>query len=218
MERGWVNALELVTQARAIPVLRGKDPDAVLKIAKVLQEEGFKHLEITFTVPDAARVIWELNHLEGAVVGAGTVLDARQLWAAVRAGAKFLVSPGLDGVLLEALDDFRDKLGTDRPPFLPGVFTPSEVMNAVSKGFRVLKLFPGELGGVAHLKSLRGPFPNLHFMPTGGVTNVNLQDWARAGAVCVGIGSSLTGDGDLEGIRVRARELKKVLERVVWAQ
>ena len=211
-----MNALELVTQARAIPVLRGKDPDVVLEVAHVLLDEGFKHLEITFTVPDAARVIEELGKVEGAVIGAGTVLDARQLWAAVRAGAKFLVSPGLDGVLLEALDDYRDKLWNDRPPFLPGVFTPSEVMNAVSKGFRVLKLFPGELGGIAHLKSLRGPFPSLHFMPTGGVTNANLQDWARAGAVCVGIGSSLTGDGDLEGIRIRAQELKKVLDGVVW--
>jgi 2-dehydro-3-deoxyphosphogluconate aldolase/(4S)-4-hydroxy-2-oxoglutarate aldolase len=216
MERGWVNALELVTQARAIPVLRGKDPDAVLEVAHVLLEEGFKHLEVTFTVPEAARVIEELGKVQGAVIGAGTVLDARQLWAAVRAGAKFLVSPGLDHVLLEALDDYRDKLGDDRPPFLPGVFTPSEVMNAASKGFHVLKLFPGELGGVAHLKSLRGPFPNLHFMPTGGVTNANLQDWARAGAVCVGVGSSLTGDGDLHGIRARARELKKLLEGIVW--
>ncbi len=216
MERGWVNALELVTQARAIPVLRGENPDTVLEVARVLLEEGFKHLEITFTVPDAARVIKELDRVEGAVIGAGTVLDARQLWAAFRAGAKFLVSPGLDSVLLEALDDFRDKLSEDCPPFLPGVFTPSEVMNAASKGFRVLKLFPGELGGVAHLKSLRGPFPNLHFMPTGGVTNANLQDWARAGAVCVGVGSSLTGDGDLEGVRVRAQALKKALEGVVW--
>jgi 2-dehydro-3-deoxyphosphogluconate aldolase / (4S)-4-hydroxy-2-oxoglutarate aldolase len=80
----------------------------------------------------------------------------------------------------------------------------------------VLKLFPGELGGIGHLKSLRGPFPDLHFIPTGGVNNTNIQYWANAGAIAVGIGSSLTGDGHLAGIRLRARELKTVLAGVTW--
>jgi 2-dehydro-3-deoxyphosphogluconate aldolase/(4S)-4-hydroxy-2-oxoglutarate aldolase len=213
-----MTALELVTQARVIPVLRGHDPDAVLEVAKLLLGEGFMHLEITFTVPDAARVIAELVGLEGAVVGAGTVIDAKHLWAAIEAGARFLVSPGLNEPLLEAWDDYRDKYGAACVPLLPGVLTPSEVMNAAAHGFTTLKLFPGELGGIGHLKSLRGPFPDLHFVPTGGVTNANLADWAGAGAVAVGIGSSLMGDGDLEGIRVRARELKRALEGVKWSQ
>jgi 2-dehydro-3-deoxyphosphogluconate aldolase / (4S)-4-hydroxy-2-oxoglutarate aldolase len=204
-----MNALEVVTQARAIPVLRGKSADSVLEVAQVLLEEGFKFLEVTFTVPNALEVMREISKMEGAIVGAGTVLEITQYKAAEKAGAKFIVSPGVDVSVLEFAKGRKT-------PLLPGVFTPSEVMCARAYGFSVLKLFPGELGGIGHLKSLRGPFPDLHFMLTGGVSNTNIQDWANAGAIAVGIGSSLTGDGDLNGIRARARELKTVLDGVTW--
>jgi 2-dehydro-3-deoxyphosphogluconate aldolase / (4S)-4-hydroxy-2-oxoglutarate aldolase len=203
-----MTAFEVVMQARAIPVLRGKDADSVLEVAHVLLEEGFKFLEVTFTVPNALDVMRELS-IDGAIVGAGTVLEVAQYKAAEKAGAKFIVSPGVDVSVLEFA---RDR----EVPFIPGVFTPSEVMCARAYGFTMLKLFPGELGGIGHLKSLRGPFPDLHFMPTGGVNNTNIQDWANAGAIAVGIGSSLTGDGDLNGIRARARELRAVLDGVRW--
>jgi 2-dehydro-3-deoxyphosphogluconate aldolase / (4S)-4-hydroxy-2-oxoglutarate aldolase len=203
-----MTAFEVVMQARAIPVLRGKDADSVLEVAHVLLEEGFKFLEVTFTVPNALDVMRELS-IDGAIAGAGTVLEVAQYKAAEKAGAKFIVSPGVDVSVLEFA---RDR----EVPFIPGVFTPSEVMCARAYGFTMLKLFPGELGGIGHLKSLRGPFPDLHFMPTGGVNNTNIQDWVNAGAIAVGIGSSLTGDGDLNGIRARARELRAVLDGVRW--
>jgi 2-dehydro-3-deoxyphosphogluconate aldolase / (4S)-4-hydroxy-2-oxoglutarate aldolase len=203
-----MTAFEVVMQARAMPVLRGKDADSVLEVAHVLLEEGFKFLEVTFTVPNALDVMRELS-IDGAIVGAGTVLEVAQYKAAEKAGAKFIVSPGVDVSVLEFA---RDR----EVPFIPGVFTPSEVMCARAYGFTMLKLFPGELGGIGHLKSLRGPFPDLHFMPTGGVNNTNIQDWVNAGAIAVGIGSSLTGDGDLNGIRARARELRAVLDGVRW--
>jgi 2-dehydro-3-deoxyphosphogluconate aldolase / (4S)-4-hydroxy-2-oxoglutarate aldolase len=204
-----MTALEVVTQARAIPVLRGKNADSVLEVAHVLLEEGFKFLEVTFTVPNALEVMRELSKVDGAIVGAGTVLEVAQYKAAEQAGAKFVVSPGVDVSVLEFAKDRT-------VPLIPGVFTPSEVMCARAYGFSMLKLFPGELGGISHLKSLRGPFPDLHFMPTGGVNNTNIQDWANAGAIAVGIGSSLTGDGYLAGIRLRARELRQVLDGVTW--
>ena len=204
-----MTALEVVTQARAIPVLRGKSADAMLEVAHVLLEEGFKFLEVTFTVPNALEVMRELGKVSGAIVGAGTVLEIAQYRAAEKAGAKFAVSPGVDVSVLEFAKGRK-------VPLIPGVFTPSEVMCARAYGFTVQKLFPGELGGIAHLKSLRGPFPDLHFMPTGGVNNANIQDWANAGAIAVGIGSSLRGDGDLAGIRARAQELRQVLDRVEW--
>jgi 2-dehydro-3-deoxyphosphogluconate aldolase / (4S)-4-hydroxy-2-oxoglutarate aldolase len=205
-----MTALEVVTQARAIPVLRGKNADSVLEIAHVLLEEGFKFLEVTFTVPNALEVMRELSMIDGAIVGAGTVLEIAQYKAAEKAGAKFIVSPGVDVSVLEFAKGCK-------VPLIPGVFTPSEVMCARAYGFTVQKLFPGELGGIGHLKSLRGPFSDLHFMPTGSVNNANIQDWANAGAVAVGIGSSLTGDGDLNGIRLRARELRQVLDGVEWS-
>jgi 2-dehydro-3-deoxyphosphogluconate aldolase / (4S)-4-hydroxy-2-oxoglutarate aldolase len=204
-----MTALEVLTQARAIPVLRGKSADSVLEIAHVLLEEGFKFLEVTLTVPNALEVMRELSQIDGAIIGAGTVLEVAQYKAAEKAGAKFIVSPGVDVSVLEFAKD-------QKIPFIPGVFTPSEVMCARAHGLTVLKLFPGELGGIGHLKSLRGPFPDLHFMPTGGVNNANIQDWANAGAIAVGIGSSLTGDGDLAGIRSRAQALRQVLDRVTW--
>jgi 2-dehydro-3-deoxyphosphogluconate aldolase / (4S)-4-hydroxy-2-oxoglutarate aldolase len=205
-----MNALEVVTQARAIPVLRGKSADGVLEVAHVLLEEGFGFLEVTLTVPNALEVMRELSKVNGVIVGAGTVLEVLQYKAAEKAGAGFIVSPGVDISVLEFAKGRK-------VPLIPGVFTPSEVMCARAYGFTVQKLFPGELGGIAHLKSLRGPFPDLHFMPTGGVNNANIQDWANAGAVAVGIGSSLTGNGDLAGIRIRARELRAVLNGVKWS-
>jgi 2-dehydro-3-deoxyphosphogluconate aldolase / (4S)-4-hydroxy-2-oxoglutarate aldolase len=195
----------------AIPVLRGSSADAVLSVARVLIDEGFTTLEVTFTVPDAARVIRKLSRLEGMLIGAGTVLNAGDLERAVESGAGFLVSPGLTLALSGAAR-------TSKIPFLPGVLTPSEVMRAIELGFEHLKLFPGELGGVAHLKALRAPFPGVAFMPTGGVSADNLESWVNAGAFAVGIGSSLVGDDDPDGIRVRARGLRTALETVGWSR
>lgn len=179
--------LELLKRARIVPVLRGTNPDMVIEIAKVLHSEGFKTLEVAFTIPDTLRVITELAKLEGAVVGAGTVWGPVQLGAAIEAGAKFAVSPGIEARLLEAARQAK-------VPFYPGVFTASEVMQARLAGFTIMKLFPGEVAGVKHLKALKGPFPDIDFMPTGGVTADNLREWFQAGAVAVGMGSSLVGD------------------------
>lgn len=179
--------LELLKNARIVPVLRGSNPDTVVEIAKVLHAEGFKTLEVAFTIPETLRVIAELAKLEGAVVGAGTVWGPVQLEAAVESGATFAVSPGIEARLLEAAKH-------SRVPFYPGVFSASEVMQARMAGFTIMKLFPGETAGVKHLKALRGPFPDIDFMPTGGVSADNLRDWFAAGAVAVGMGGSLVGD------------------------
>jgi 2-dehydro-3-deoxyphosphogluconate aldolase/(4S)-4-hydroxy-2-oxoglutarate aldolase len=208
MERGRVSFEAL--KHKAIPVLRGSSADAVLSLAHVLLEEGFTTLEVTFTVPNAERVIRELSRLEGVLIGAGTVLNAGDFERAVASGAGFVVSPGLT-LLLSGAARVSDV------PFLPGVLTPSEVMRALELGFEHLKLFPGELGGVAHLKSLRAPFPGVAFMPTGGVNVDNLEPWVSAGAFAVGIGSSLVGDGQAEGVRGRARALRSALEGLGWA-
>lgn len=201
-----MKALHLVRQARVIPVLRGSNPDAVIEAATVLHQEGFKTLEVTFTVPQAAAVIRELGHLKDAVIGAGTVLEQGQLESALEAGARFAVSPGIEPTLLDAARSLEI-------PLLPGVFTPSEVMQARARGYRVLKLFPGELGGLKHLKALRGPFPELFFMPTGGVSAENLEEWFAAGAVAVGMGSSLVGPS-LERTREQARLVQVALARL----
>ena len=202
-----MKALELVHQARVIPVLRGDDPQKVIELGKVLLQEGLKAIEITFTVPDAPRVMRELSG--HGLVGAGTVIDLQQFRVALSAGARFVVSPGVDTGLLAFAQEHS------AIPYLPGVFTPSEVMLAIKHGFRVLKLFPGEVAGTKLLRSLKGPFPQVHLMPTGGVNNENLSDWIRAGAVAVGMGSNLT-EGSLDQVRQRVRELKVALRNVGW--
>ncbi len=195
---------------KAIPVLRGSNADVVLAVARRLIAEGFTTLEVTFTVPDAAQVVTELSLDKNVTVGAGTLLNAANLEAAVAAGARFLVSPGLTPALADAAREVNI-------PFLPGALTPSEVMVALEAGFDHLKLFPGELGGAAHLKSLRAPFPAVSLMPTGGVSADNLAEWVAAGAFAVGIGSSLIGDGSEAGIKSRARALRVALEAVGWS-
>lgn len=205
-----MRGLEAVLAARVIPVLRGDSPERVIEVATVLLEEGFTALEVTFTVPGAAGVIETLaGRHPAALVGAGTVLNGAQADEANRAGAAFLVSPGYSGSVAEFV-------GEADIPYLPGVVTPTEVMAALERGFTALKLFPGDLGGPAYLRALRGPFPNARFMPTGGVSAENLADWAAAGAVAVGMGSSLTR-GEPEAVRREARRLRTAMEAIGWA-
>jgi len=119
------------------------------------------------------------------LVGAGTVSNATQARECLDAGAQFLVSPGLSVAVLEV----ARTLGALA---IPGALTPTEVMAAVEAGVRVVKIFPvGSVGGPKYIKALRGPFPDLHFIPTGGVSPSNAVDYFAAGAFAIGMGSDL---------------------------
>lgn len=124
------------------------------------------------------------KHDDRVMVGAGTVTTPEHVEKAVVAGAAFLVSPGCDPDLVPTMLDTGLAV-------LPGVLTPSEVMLAGRLGVGTVKLFPGSLGGPAYLKALRGPFPEVGFVPTGGVSVENVADWFAAGAVAVGVGGAL---------------------------
>ncbi len=200
--------LGILRAARVVPVLRGETPEEVLDTAGILQTEGFTTLEITFTVPDAPQLIRTLAATTGVTVGAGTITSATMLDVALEAGATFFVSPGLDEVLLAA----ATALGI---PYLPGTLTPSDIMRASARGASVLKLFPGSLGGPNYLKAMRDPFPDLHFVPTGGVNLTNLDAWVAAGAVAVGMGSNLIR-GDADSVRERAREVRTLADALEW--
>jgi len=147
-----------------IPVLTiEREPDAV-PLARALYEGGLTVIEVTFRTEAAAAAIAAINReLPQISVGAGTLLRARDVGEAVRAGARFLVSPGTTAELAGAA------LATDLP-YLPGVATPSEIMAARALGICVMKLFPAEaLGGIALLRALAPVFPGIAFCPTGGV-------------------------------------------------
>jgi 2-dehydro-3-deoxyphosphogluconate aldolase / (4S)-4-hydroxy-2-oxoglutarate aldolase len=169
-----------------LAVVRGESRAAALEVVGALVQGGVLGIEITFTTPEAPRVIRDLNEEYGdsILLGAGTVTTHEQVDQAAEAGATFLVSPGCDPELLPGM------LGTG-PLVLPGALTPSEVMLARRLGAQAVKLFPGSSGGPSYLKALRGPFPNTAFVPTGGVSLANIADWFAAGAFAVGAGGAL---------------------------
>ncbi len=172
---------------RLVAVIRADRPEDALFAARAMAEAGVRGIEITFTVPDAARIIRDaVRELpEAAIVGAGTVLGAAQAREALEAGARFLVSPILYPRLVE--------LGHAAGALVAiGGLTPTEILAAHRAGADWVKLFPGEsLGGPAYIKHLRGPFPDIPLMVTGGVTRENAAAYLAAGAQSVGLGSDL---------------------------
>jgi 2-dehydro-3-deoxyphosphogluconate aldolase / (4S)-4-hydroxy-2-oxoglutarate aldolase len=169
-----------------LAVVRGESRAAALEVVGALIQGGVLGIEITFTTPEAPRVIRDLNEEYGdsILLGAGTVTTHEQVDQAAEAGATFLVSPGCDPELLPGMLETRLLV-------LPGVLTPSEVMLACRLGAQAVKLFPGSSGGPSYLKALRGPFPSTAFVPTGGVSLANIADWFAAGAFAVGAGGAL---------------------------
>ncbi|SHI23209.1 bifunctional 4-hydroxy-2-oxoglutarate aldolase/2-dehydro-3-deoxy-phosphogluconate aldolase [Pollutimonas bauzanensis] len=184
-----MNALELLQQSPVMPVIVIKDLDAAVDLARALVAGGVRSLEITLRSDAALQAISLIGQaVPEALVGVGTVRSARQLDAAIEAGARFAVSPGLTPDIARA----ASQAGI---PFLPGIATPSESMYAADQGFVVQKLFPAEaVGGVALLKALYGPLPDIVFCPTGGINAANAAQYlALPNVKCVG-GSWLTPD------------------------
>jgi 2-dehydro-3-deoxyphosphogluconate aldolase / (4S)-4-hydroxy-2-oxoglutarate aldolase len=169
-----------------LAVIRGPSPGLTEKMVEALVLGGVTGIEITFSTPEAGRVVRSLDEKFGdkILLGMGTLTRSTQAEEALLAGARFLVSPHTDDVLADAMK----KTGL---PFMMGAFTPSEVFRSFSLGSQIVKLFPGSVGGPAYMKALKGPFPNIPMMPTGGVSSSNLREWFEAGAFAVGAGSEL---------------------------
>jgi 2-dehydro-3-deoxyphosphogluconate aldolase/(4S)-4-hydroxy-2-oxoglutarate aldolase len=174
--------LAILTAAPVVPVLTIEDRKTAVSLARALVEGGLTALEVTLRTPAALDCIRAIAaEVEGADVGAGTVCDAGQLHDAVAAGAKFLVSPGATVGLLAA--------ASDTPvPYLPGAATAGEAMGLAERGITILKFFPAEpAGGIAYLKALGAPLPQIRFCPTGGVGLRNASDYlALPNVICVG--------------------------------
>lgn len=187
-----------------IAVIRAPDGERAKRAVAALVEGGVRAIEITYSTPGADRVIAGLRkeYADDIVVGAGTLTSTDQVSLSAEAGAEFLVSPGVEPVVAAAMRD-------SGVPFGLGAFTPSEVMAALRFGPDLVKVFPGSLGGPGYLRALRGPLPDVPFMPTGGVSVDNARAWLDAGAVCLGAGGDLVPGGllaadDYDGIRARA--------------
>ncbi|MHB8530535.1 MAG: bifunctional 4-hydroxy-2-oxoglutarate aldolase/2-dehydro-3-deoxy-phosphogluconate aldolase [Caulobacteraceae bacterium] len=192
--------------APVIPVLIIEDAALAVPIAEALVAGGLPALEVTLRTPAALEVIAEMAKVEGAVIGAGTVLNPAQLDAAVGAGARFVVSPGLT----EPLARLAGERGV---PFLPGVATPGDIMRGLDLGLSHFKFFPAEAsGGITALTALSAPFAGARFCPTGGITAANAAHWLALDCVlCVG-GSWLVSSAptDLEVIASNAAEAARL--------
>lgn len=192
--------------APVVPVVIIEDARAAVPMARALVAGGTPAIEITLRTPaalDAIKAIAE--EVEGAVVGVGTVLSAKDLRAAHKAGARFAVSPGVSPGLLDAADD-------SELPLLPGTATASEVMTLLERGYRHVKFFPAvPAGGHKLLGAWASPLPQMKFCPTGGITLASAPDFlSLPNVICVG-GSWLTPSdklrgGDWAGIEQLARE------------
>lgn len=170
-----------------VPVIIIEDIATVIPLAQSLVAGGVRFLEITLRTQLGLEAIKILKQtVPDAIVGAGTVTSSEQFEAALQQGAEFIVSPGISSELLACAQEWKG-------PYLPGVATASEVMQARQAGFRYQKLFPAEVvGGLAALKALAGPFNDVKFCPTGGVSAANYRDYLQLANVFAVGGSWLT--------------------------
>jgi 2-dehydro-3-deoxyphosphogluconate aldolase / (4S)-4-hydroxy-2-oxoglutarate aldolase len=191
-----------------VPVVRAASVEEANRAVEAICAGGIPVVEITMTVPNAVSVIREVAKQRGndVLIGAGTVTNAEQAETCLRAGAQFLVSPGL-AVSVLSVARANQKLA------IPGALTPTELMNAQEQGAHLVKIFPcGSVGGAKYLKSLKAPFPKANLIPTGGVNAANAADFIAAGAFALGVGADLVDatalhEGNLEKITNAAKEL-----------
>ena len=204
-------ALEAWRRTGIIAVLRAPDAARALRTVDALVAGGITGIEVTYTTPDTADVIRTAldRYGDSALIGAGTVTKPSRAREAADAGARFIVTPGTWPAVAQAV------VATAVPAMF-GAFTASEVMTAIELGATAVKLFPAGLGGPELLRALRGPFPDVPIVPTGGVRPDNLSTWLEAGALAVGAGGELCSAtaiarNDWDEIERRARAFSTAL-------
>lgn len=187
----------IMRTSAVIPVLVIDDAATARPLAEALVAGGLKVLEVTLRTPAALDAIREMKQVPGAIVGAGTVVNADQFSQVMDAGAEFIVSPGLTERLAAPIIE-------SGVPFLPGIATAGDIMRGYDLGLRHFKFFPAETsGGLKALKALAAPFHEAQFCPTGGITEATAPEWlAFQKVLCVG-GSWVTG-GTLADVKTRA--------------
>lgn len=207
------NLFETPGQIGLVPVITIDRPEDAVPLGRALLAGGIDCVEITFRTAAAAEAIRKMNgELDEMLVGAGTVLTVQQAEQAARAGAHYIVSPGFDVTIV-------DWCLERSVPVLPGVATPTEIMMARARDVTLLKLFPAEeLGGVRMLKALSGPFPDVQFIPTGGINATNLAEYLALPNVTACGGSwiatrSMIAEGRFDEVARLAGEARAIVRR-----
>ena len=205
-------AVALIREIGLVPIIRAPSPEDGFQAAEAIVAGGIGIAEITMTVPNAIHVLERLADRYGdkLLLGAGTVLDTETCRAALLAGAQFIVTPALDTRVIEMARRYSKAC-------IPGALTPTEVLTAWQAGADWVKIFPcGPVGGPSYIKALKGPFPQIEFVPTGGVNLETTPEFIKAGAAAVAVGGELVNlkalkEGKFEVITETAR---KFLEAV----
>ena len=206
------DVFEQVKKLGLLAVIRGPSAELTVKIVDALIGGGVLGIEVTYTTPNAEDVVMTLaeKYGERIVLGMGTLTNPEQAITAKKAGANFLVSPVCEVELVKSMV-------ASGLLCMAGALTPTEVLQAYNLGVDIVKVFPGSLGGPAYIKALKGPFPYIPMMPTGGVDADNVADWFGVGVIAVGAGSKLcpsqlAKEGKFDEISKRAAEFVKIVD------
>jgi 2-dehydro-3-deoxyphosphogluconate aldolase/(4S)-4-hydroxy-2-oxoglutarate aldolase len=200
-------ALALIREVGLVPIVRAPSTEDAIRAAEAIVAGGIGIAEITMTVPGALKVMEAVAERYGdkVLLGAGTILDPETCRAAMLAGAEFIVTPSLDLRVIEVARRYSK-------PCIPGALTPTEVVTAWQAGADMVKIFPcGPVGGPKYIKALKGPFPQIDFVPTGGVNLETTPEFIKAGAAAVAVGTELVDvkalrEGKLNTITSNARK------------
>jgi 2-dehydro-3-deoxyphosphogluconate aldolase/(4S)-4-hydroxy-2-oxoglutarate aldolase len=194
--------MTVLDTANVLAIVRFREPGDLIGTLDALAGAGVLLVEVTLDTPRALEAV-ERAARDGRTIGVGTVVNGEQVRASAAAGARFVVGPGLVQEVVEAAAD----LGLEA---IPGVLSPTEILQAKTFGAEAVKLFPASLGGPDYVRVLRGPFPTVGLLPTGGIDIGDVPAYLAAGATCVGLGSALVGaippasQADLDAIASRA--------------
>ena len=206
-----LEVLERIKTLGLLAVIRGPSPELTIKMVEALFAGGVVGIEITYSTPNAEEVVTELARKFGDAIllGMGTLTRPEQVESAMSAGAAFLVSPICEPGLVRAM------VGSGLA-VMAGALTPTEIYQAYMLGSDVVKVFPGSLTGPAYIKAIKGPFPYIPVMPTGGVSESNVKEWFAAGVVAVGAGSelcppALAKEGKFDQITQRAAAFVQII-------
>jgi len=179
-------AFTRLREQRLLAVIRAPEPALAIEAARAVARGGITLVEVTFTVPDAPRVMAELSRDPALTVGAGTVLTAAQARAALAAGARFIVAPNLSAEVAAVVAVAGDIM------YCPGAYTTGEILAARAAGAHIVKVYPvGVAGGPAYIRVIRDPLPDIPMLAAGGTTLENAAPFLAAGCVGLGLGASL---------------------------
>jgi 2-dehydro-3-deoxyphosphogluconate aldolase / (4S)-4-hydroxy-2-oxoglutarate aldolase len=208
-----IETIQKIKDIGIVPIIRTSNAETAVRAVEAVREGGISCAEITMTVSGAIYALEEVARRFGneILLGAGTVLDPETARACLLAGAEFFVTPSLNLRTVEFAKRYSK-------PIFPGALTPTEIVTAWEAGADGIKVFPcSALGGAKYIRALRGPFPHIEFVPTGGVSLTTLTEFIHAGCSAVGVGNELVdpetiASGNYEKITERARQFRHKIE------